>query len=89
MGFYLNNTRAYDLYNMEIAKSYFVDKSMILAELFPLVTSGNNHICITRPRRFGKTVMANMIVSFFQRRATQPMISEAYRLHSMMTTKSI
>lgn len=46
-------------------KSYFVDKSMILAELFPMASGRNNHICITRPRRFGKTIMANMIASFF------------------------
>lgn len=39
----------------------------MLEELFPLVQTGNNHICITRPRRFGKTVMANMIVSFFSK----------------------
>ena len=25
----------------------------------------NQHICITRPRRFGKTVMANMVAAYF------------------------
>lgn len=33
----------------------------------PNVSAGNRHICITRPRRFGKTIMANMISSFFQK----------------------
>ena len=28
---------------------------------------GNRYICITRPRRFGKTVMANMITSYFEK----------------------
>lgn len=37
----------------------------MLEELFLLVQTGNNHICITRPRRFGKTVTANMISAFF------------------------
>ena len=33
----------------------------MLGELFPLVDdTGNNYICITRPRRFGKAVMANI-----------------------------
>lgn len=40
---------------------------IIIEKLFPLVDSGNSHICITRPRRFGKTVMANMIASFFSK----------------------
>lgn len=67
MGIYLNSKAAYTLYKSETEKPYFVDKSKILEELFPFVQTGNNHICITRPRRFGKTVMANMIASFFSR----------------------
>lgn len=65
MGIYLSSRSAYTLYKSETEKPYFVDKSKMLEELFPLVQTGNNHICITRPRRFGKTVMANMIASFF------------------------
>jgi len=67
MGIYLNSRSAYTLYKSETEKPYFVDKSKLLEELFPLVQTGNNHICITRPRRFGKTVMANMIASFFSK----------------------
>ncbi|WP_283683446.1 AAA family ATPase [Parablautia sp. Marseille-Q6255] len=65
MGVYLNSKTAYTLYKSETEKNFFVDKSKILEELFPLVQTGNNHICITRPRRFGKTVTANMISAFF------------------------
>lgn len=67
MGIYLNSKAAYTLYKSETEKPYFVDKTKMLEELFPLVQTGNNHICITRPRRFGKTVMANMIASFFSK----------------------
>ena len=65
MGFYLNSAAPYFLYQSETESPYFVDKSMILEELFPFVEQGNKHICITRPRRFGKTVMANMLGAFF------------------------
>lgn len=65
MGAYLNSISPYFMYKSECDKPYFVDKSMILQELLPLVKQGNNHICITRPRRFGKTVMANMISAFW------------------------
>ncbi len=65
MGFYLNSAAPCSLYRSEATSTYFVDKSMILEELFPFVEQGNKHICITRPRRFGKTVMANMIGAFF------------------------
>ncbi|MDO4330552.1 MAG: AAA family ATPase [Lachnospiraceae bacterium] len=64
MGIYLNSTSACTLYQNESIKPYFVDKTQILEEIFPLIEEGSNYICITRPRRFGKTVMANMIASF-------------------------
>lgn len=67
MGIYVNSKTAYTLYKSETVKPYFIDKTMILKELFPLVTEGSNYLCITRPRRFGKTVMANMIASFFSK----------------------
>lgn len=67
MGVYLNSPTAYTLYKSEAAKTYFVDKTQILGELFPLIEAGNHYICITRPRRFGKTVMANLIASFFSK----------------------
>lgn len=67
MGVYLNSEAACTLYKNETKKPYFVDKTRLLEELFPLVEEGTNYICITRPRRFGKTVMANMIASFFSK----------------------
>lgn len=79
MGVYLNSRSAYGLLREDYASAYFVDKTDILAELVPLVESeeneieqsgpnqgkGQKYVAITRPRRFGKTVMANMIASYF------------------------
>ena len=67
MGTYLNSITPYTLYKSESLSPYFVDKTLMLRELCPYVSAGNRHICITRPRRFGKTIMANMISSFFQK----------------------
>ena len=67
MGIYVNSKNAYALYKKETAKPYFVDKTVLLKELFPLVEEGSHYLCVTRPRRFGKTVMANMVASFFSK----------------------
>ncbi len=67
MGFYLNSRTACTLFQNEVRQPYFVDKSRMLEELFPAVKTGNRHICLTRPRRFGKTFMANMIAAFFSK----------------------
>lgn len=66
-GVYLNSTAAYTLYKSEMAKPYFVDKTAMLKELFPFTEEGSSYICVTRPRRFGKTVTANMIAAFFRK----------------------
>lgn len=67
MGAYLNSSKPGTLYKNMTGSPYFVDKSMLLKEVFPLVENGNQYICITRPRRFGKTVMANMLGCYFGR----------------------
>ena len=59
MGFYLNSRTAYSLYKSEVGQTYFVDKSEILEELIPALQQEQRFFCITRPRRFGKTIMAN------------------------------
>ena len=77
MGIYLNSKTPFHLFCAEAAATYFVDKSQMLWELIPLAESSedmiknsrtrkeNPYICVTRPRRFGKTLMASMIASFF------------------------
>ena len=73
LGLYLNGKSAYILYKNEIRKPFFVNKARMLEEFFPLIGQGNHYICITRPRRFGKTMAADMIASFFQRHVMQVM----------------
>ncbi|CUO41021.1 AAA family ATPase [Anaerostipes amylophilus] len=68
MGRYLNSSIPYALYQGEANQPYFVDKSLLLTELFPVLDAGNQHVCITRPRRFGKTIMANMIAAFLSKK---------------------
>lgn len=81
MGAYLNSKNPFGLFSDEASGTYFVDKSSILDELVPLASANSNtiqpgeyakgrsnkFICITRPRRFGKTVAASMIASFFSK----------------------
>lgn len=65
MGVYLNSKRPCSLYQTEVSGEYFVDKTAMLEELIPLIEQGGNYTCITRPRRFGKTITASMIGAFF------------------------
>lgn len=65
MGYYLNSEDAYGLYERETKKAYFIDKTEMLKELIRIIDQGGDSISITRPRRFGKSVIAAMIGAFF------------------------
>ncbi len=90
MGVYLNSRNPFGLFQDEAAAAYFIDKSGILEELIPLADSGgqcgtpgeksNKYICITRPRRFGKTLAASMIASFFGKGADSRELFQRLRI---------
>lgn len=65
MGMFLNSRIPFDLYKATVSEKYFVDKTELLAELIPALGRNQRFFCITRPRRFGKSVMANMVGAFF------------------------
>lgn len=67
MGLYLNSIAPYNQYKMITEEPYFVDKSAMLEELIPALGRDQRFFCITRPRRFGKTIIANMIGAYFGR----------------------
>ena len=65
MGMFLNSRVPYDAYQVAAAGRYFMDKTALLQELFLSMNTTERFLCITRPRRFGKSVMANMVGAFF------------------------
>lgn len=46
---------------------YFVDKTGLISALIPSIGVPCKHICITRPRRFGKTTNARTVACFLSR----------------------
>lgn len=96
MGFYLNSRKARSNYKEITETAYFVDKSLMIEELIPIVGEGegivsragrwigksSKYICITRPRRFGKTVMANMIAAYFGKEIDSREIFDKLEIHS-------
>lgn len=67
MGFYLNNSEPYSMYQEMVRNPYFVDKTQMIDEMIPRIGITEKYICVTRPRRFGKTVMASMLGAFFSK----------------------
>lgn len=67
MGMFLNSIVPFMGYQEIVYDPYFVDKTNLIKELIPAIGRRNKYFCITRPRRFGKSVMANMVGAFFEK----------------------
>ena len=65
MGIYLNpgNKKFNEVINTEL----YVDKSMLISETNKLMDTMKKYICISRPRRFGKSIAANMLTAYYSR----------------------
>ena len=61
---FLNTPLPYRRYKKISKTTYFVDKTCILNDILGCMEEETQYICITRPRRFGKTIMANMLGAF-------------------------
>lgn len=66
---YLNPESAQKSFSELRRSPYFVDKSGLIAKLIPSIGVPEKYICITRPRRFGKTTNAQMVAAFLSRSA--------------------
>ncbi len=65
MGTYLNpgNENFREITGMDI----YVDKSMLLKITNGMLGRANKYICMSRPRRFGKTITGNMIAAYYSK----------------------
>lgn len=73
---FLNSNVPYEKYKSISGSKYFVDKTEMIEELLPGMEGETQYICITRPRRFGKTVAANMLGAFFGKAADSNTVFE-------------
>ncbi|MDR1642059.1 MAG: AAA family ATPase [Clostridiales bacterium] len=80
---YLNSSNPYVLFKAEREDLYYIDKSLILEELF----EPDKFICLTRPRRFGKSVTATMIASFFGKGADSSAVFDNLKISGTSSFK--
>lgn len=62
---YLNTNTQIILFQDTLNSQIYVDKSLLIEKISPIIRTNEKYICITRPRRFGKTVNANMLGAYY------------------------
>ena len=63
MGIYLNPDN--NGFKKVLAADIYVDKSMLISELNKFIDKGNQYVCVSRPRRFGKSLLSSTLESYF------------------------
>ena len=63
--YYLDTNIPLKQFIMDIASEPYVDKSLLIDKLNSFIRTRNRFICITRPRRFGKTMNATMLGAYY------------------------
>ena len=65
MGIYLNPGN--ENFKEIVSREIFVDKTMLIRDVNDIMERGNKYICISRPRRFGKTIAQNMLTAYYSK----------------------
>ncbi len=69
LAYFLNNDFKNNEFELVSKDKYFVDKTQMIGEINELVGIKDRYVCVTRPRRFGKTLNAMMLASYYSKNA--------------------
>ena len=65
MGSYLNPGSV--LFRGSLRSKIYVDKSGLIEKTNDLICTEQKYVCVSRPRRFGKSMAANMLTAYYDR----------------------
>lgn len=63
--FFLNRRNSGDGFRESINSKYFVDKSLLIDVLNSRISTKDKWVCVSRPRRFGKTMNLEMLSAYY------------------------
>lgn len=65
MGLYIDQGN--ELFRQTVVDEIYVDKTRLLADLNRMINTARRFVCVTRPRRFGKSIAAQMLCAYYDR----------------------
>ena len=69
MAYFLNNDFKNNEFELVSKDKFFVDKTRLIEKINSSIGIKDRFVCITRPRRFGKTLNAMMLASYYSKNA--------------------
>ena len=80
MGIYLNPDN--ENFKATLTRKIYVDKTMMIAIINEFMATDNKYLCVSRPRRFGKTIAGNMLSAYFSKGADSRALFAPYKIAS-------
>ena len=67
MGNYLNPGST--MFQGSLRSQIYIDKSNLIKQMNALLHTEQRYVCVSRPRRFGKSMAANMLAAYYDKEA--------------------
>ena len=80
MGIYLNPGN--ENFRRTLAAEIYVDKTGMISVMNRFIDRANNYVCISRPRRFGKTIAGNMLSAYYSKGCDSRELFAPYKIAS-------
>ena len=78
MGIYLNPNN--DNFTRTTKREIYVDKTMMISVLNGFMEVDNTYVCVSRPRRFGKTIAGNMLSAYYSKGCDSRALFAPYKI---------
>lgn len=78
MGIYLNQNSI--LFQEATNSEIYIDKTMLINELNKVICSSDKYVCVSRPRRFGKSMAAYMLNAYYSRGCDSKELFAPYKI---------
>ena len=79
MGLYVNPGNE-EFYNASLRSKIYVDKTEMIKFTNSQLFGEHKNICVSRPRRFGKSIAANMLVAYYSRGCDSKELFEKFKI---------
>ncbi len=78
MGIYLNPNN--ENFKLDLLADIYVDKTMMIAKMNRFIDTGNSYVCVSRPRRFGKTMAGNMLAAYYSKGCDSRQLFSSFKI---------
>ena len=82
MGIYLNPGN--EGFTKIVGREIYVDKTEMIRVTNSFIDKSNSYVCVSRPRRFGKTFAGNMLSAYYSRGCDSRSLFERFKISGLL-----